>query len=186
MLRSLRHCVEELEKLTTCVHKAKDTSALIASMVQKEAVLNNNALRTRQGHCQSEGQGHCQPGQGHCQSEGQGHCQSEGQGHCQRRSCSRGNVRETFERQGANHTKHVETTLYQTELKRKVHGRCSDWNPLLEDNVVRVICVTDSVGSSQQHLKGNVGNALPQMVQAFPWAFVQETQRHIKRSTCHE
>ena len=146
---------------------AWDTHYLIAGMVQKVAVLNNNASRARQGHWQSEGQGHCQ-----------------------HRSCSRGIARETFERQGAEHPrsfpKHVHTTLYQTELKRKVHGWYSDRNPLLENHVVWVICVTDSIGSSQQHLKGNVGNALPQMVQAFPWALVQETQRHIKRSTCHE
>lgn len=50
----------------------------------------------------------------------------------------------------------------------------------LVDDVVRVICVADSVGAAQQHLKGNVRNLISHLLQALPRAFVKEAQADVE------
>jgi len=52
---------------------------------------------------------------------------------------------------------------------------------LLVDDIVRVVCVPNSVSATQEHLEGDVGNELPHGVQAVPGALVQEPQSHVKR-----
>src|SRR4029434_11327238 len=53
----------------------------------------------------------------------------------------------------------------------------------LEDGVVGVVGVSNSIGAPQQHLEGHVGDESPQLLQPPPRALIQETHRHVKRST---
>lgn len=51
----------------------------------------------------------------------------------------------------------------------------------LEDHVIRVVGVTDSVGSAQQHLERDVWHLGPHALQPFPRALVEEPESDVKR-----
>lgn len=38
----------------------------------------------------------------------------------------------------------------------------------------------DSICTSQQHLEGNIWNAISHLFQSLPWTFVQESQTNVK------
>lgn len=58
----------------------------------------------------------------------------------------------------------------------KTHRKVAE----LVNYVVGVVCVADGVGTSQQHLEGNIRDAVSHFFEAFPWAFVQESQADVE------
>mmetsp|Transcript_5723 Transcript_5723/g.8090 ORF Transcript_5723/g.8090 Transcript_5723/m.8090 type:complete len:241 (-) Transcript_5723:346-1068(-) len=53
----------------------------------------------------------------------------------------------------------------------------------LVNNVVRVVCVSNSISTTEQHLEGNIRCFLPQALQSLPRTFVQKSHGDIKGST---
>ena len=51
------------------------------------------------------------------------------------------------------------------------------------NNIVRVVCVANGISTSEQHLKGNIGNLFTELAKSFPWALAKETESNIKSRT---
>ena len=48
------------------------------------------------------------------------------------------------------------------------------------NHIVGIVCVSDTIGSSEQHLEWNVGNLFPHLLQPLPGTLMQEPHGHIE------
>jgi len=48
------------------------------------------------------------------------------------------------------------------------------------DAIVRVVCVSDRVRASEQHLEGDVGNEFPHFLEALPGTLVEEAEGDVE------
>ena len=53
----------------------------------------------------------------------------------------------------------------------------------LIDNIIRIVCVADSIGAAEEHLEWDVGNEFPHLLESLPRTLVQEAHGNIKSGT---
>ncbi|RNA12579.1 hypothetical protein BpHYR1_009063 [Brachionus plicatilis] len=70
----------------------------------------------------------------------------------------------------------VQRVKYSEHVHAVLHGQLAE----LVDHIVRIVCVADGIGASEQHLEWYIGNQFSQLSQSFPRTLVQKSERHVE------